>query len=114
MKGLGERIRDLLDYGWDYDEIVEELGCSREYVRATASRKRYGRSTPGDRAHSRRQNALLRQYGDAEAANAARRKAYKALRLKGRTPKEANSLSSVVYQRVLHESVALARREARS
>jgi hypothetical protein len=45
---LQSRIIALWCRQWPYDEIVEEIGCRREYVRAVISRARYGGKTPGD------------------------------------------------------------------
>jgi hypothetical protein len=45
---LKSRIIALWCRQWPYDEIVEEIGCRREYVRAVISRARYGGKTPGD------------------------------------------------------------------
>jgi hypothetical protein len=58
------QILTLWCRGRSYDEIVAELGCSRDYVRASVSRARYGGKTPGDLASERR--VLARYHADPE------------------------------------------------
>jgi hypothetical protein len=61
---LKAQILTLWCRGRSYDEIVAELGCSRDYVRASVSRARYGGKTPGDLASERR--VLERYHTDPE------------------------------------------------
>jgi hypothetical protein len=75
---LKAQILTLWCRGRSYDEIVEALGCKREYIRATLSRARHGGQTPGDIASNKRQTARrgelyrtdpeYRAYVDAKAA----------------------------------------------
>jgi hypothetical protein len=48
-KSLKSEVIRLWCLGRSYGDIAEDVGCSREYVRATVSRARHGGKTPGDR-----------------------------------------------------------------
>jgi DNA-binding transcriptional regulator PaaX len=48
-KSLKSEVIRLWCLGRSYGDIAEDVGCSREYVRAAISRARHGGKTPGDR-----------------------------------------------------------------
>jgi hypothetical protein len=54
MRSLKSQILTLWCRGRSYDEIVEALGCSRDYVRASVSRAKHGGRTPGDIENDKR------------------------------------------------------------
>jgi hypothetical protein len=74
MRSLKSQILTLWCRGRSYDEIVAELGCSRDYVRASVSRAKHGGRTPGDHAHNERQRL---RYQIDEAFRAANRDRYR-------------------------------------
>jgi len=92
-----EQIRDMAARGMPRDVIAACVGCRPEYIRAVLSRQRHGGSTPGDVAHSKRQTAWRREYGDKGLARRAGRAAYQAARLTGATLKSADGAYTRAY-----------------
>jgi hypothetical protein len=96
-----ERIRKLYADGFlSVKEIAALVGCRPEYVRVSARQRAGGRRSTSDQNYE----AAGYEKGNREAARAARRAAYRALRESGLRADEASRKSGHAYKKTMRET----------